>query len=472
MPRVTGFARVPIPGPAPTALLGHLPQLARFFDDPVGGLTRLRTYGDVVAVSRDNPAMVCVFGPERNREVLTSPRFLHDEDFIKGPPGTALGRMSRVIVCINGEDHRRHRRLMLPAFGRASLPGYADETVRVAEALVARWPLDEAVDLDALLRDLALSVAVRSLFGLDVLAGATALGEVACGFVKSLTSPLAILLPYALPGTPYRRAQRLGSTMIAQLEALIAEKRRRGPGGDDALALLLRAVDDEGTGFTDEELVAETVTLFIAGHETMAKTLSWTMFLLERHPDALEEVLDELARALGGRPVTAADLDALPRLDRAVKESMRLLPAVPTLFFRVPDAEATVGSVTLPRGANVIVSPFATHHDPALYPEPRRFDPTRWEGAKRSPYEYMPFGAGPRVCIGASFAQQTIRLVLATVLQRVRARLAPGAEVSRLTRANILTPRYGLPARLSRAHRERLAPAPLRGDIGEIVALD
>lgn len=472
MPKLIGLPSVPVPGPRPLPIprVGHLPRVFRFFDDPIAALTELRAHGDVVGVCGGSPALVCAFGAERNREVLSNPDgYRHDEGFIRGAPGSSLGRISQVLVGINGDLHKRHRRLMAPAFAKTVLEGYADEIVRVTDGIVERWPRGETVDLDARLRDLALCVAVRSLFGLDVLRGATELGELASELLDVLTSPLSIFLPYDLPKTPYRRALRLCDRLLARLEQLVAEKRRRREPEHDALALLLRT--EGGDGLRGDELLAEVVTLFIAGHETTAKALSWTLFLLERHPAVLADVLDEVDGVLGGRAMTAADIPALPLCDRVIKESMRVLPPVPLLFLRVPSGEMPLGRFTLPEGANVVLSPFATHHDPELYPEPRRFLPARWEALRPSPYEYMPFGAGPRICIGAAFAQQALRLILPTLLQRVRITVARDARIDRLTRANILMPRRGIPVRIEGPHRRRLVPEPVTGDVHELVAL-
>lgn len=470
MPKLTGFAPMPIPGRAGVPLLGHIPRVFQLFADPIGTLLDLRAYGDVAAVAAGSPAFVCAFGPERNKEVLTNPSgFRHDEDFITGPEGSSLAKLSKVLVSINGELHKQHRKLMMPAFAKAALDRYAPGIVEVSEAMIERWPIGEVADLDVLMRNLALCVAVRSLFGLDVRSGADELGALAVELVDSLTTPLTVLLPHDLPGFPYRRATRLGDRMVVEIERLIAQKRAGGP-TDDALALLVKAVDEQG-GLTDAELIGETLTLFIAGHETTAKTLTWTLFLLERHPTILAALLDELDGVLGGRSVTIDDLPALPLLERVIKESMRVLTPVPILFLRVPSADIPLGRFVLPKGANVVISPFVTHHDAALYREPERFDPERWTSLDPTPFEYLPFGAGPRMCIGAAFARQALRLMLATVLQRVRFSLVRGVEISRLTRGNILMPKRGVPVRLQAPHRERLVVEPIRGDIGELVTL-
>jgi cytochrome P450 len=472
MPKLTGFPAVALPGPRPAPLLGALPNLLRFVDDPIGALRRMRPYGDVVGVVRDSPALVCVFGPERNRDVLSNTRlFRNDEEFLPWPPESPLARMQRGMVAINGDLHKRHRRLMQPAFSRSALRAYAGEVVRVTEGVVARWPKGQVADLDKLTRDLALCVAVQCFFGLDVLAGVVELGELAAAYVERVVSPLTMALPYDVPGLPYRKTARLGARMLEGLGAVIARKREEAAPGKDVLSLLLRAHDDDGTGFREDELISEAATLFVAGHETMAKTLMWALFVLERHPAALADVLDEVDGALGGRTITAEDIPKMPLMDRVIKETMRVFPAVPITFPRVPAEDTDLGGRRLPKGANIIVSPFATHHDPALYPEPERFRPERWETIKPSTYEYLPFGAGPRTCVGAAFAQQALRLMLPTILQHARVSVAPYQDVSRRTRANILRARHGLKVRVQGAHRRRVEPAPIRGDIGEIVTL-
>lgn len=470
MPKLFGFDPTPIPGPPPARLFGLVPRLLRFLADPIAVLEELRPLGDVVALARDNPALVCVFGPERNRDVLSdAATFQHSEDFVRGRPGTPLGRLSKAIVNINGEAHKRHRRLLTPAFSKPALERYAVDITEVAQRMVQRWPVGEEVDLDELVRDLTLCAAVRTLLGLDLTRESSDIGTVAARFSDALAAPLAILLPYEIPGLPYRKAQRIGDALVARIEELIERKRHGGEADTDALARLIHATDDDR--FSDDELIAETTTLFFAGHETTAKTLSWTLFLLDRHPAVLADLLDELEGVLGGRAVTAADIPRLPLLDRVLKESQRLLSSVPLLFLRVPTHGVELGGVRLPQGANVVVSPFATHHDPALYPRPRRFDPDRWIDHKPSLYEYLPFGAGPRLCVGARFAEQAMRLILPTILQHVRPALLRDAEISSMTRANIMRPRFGLPARLHPPSAPPRTPEPIRGTMDRLVDL-
>lgn len=472
MPQLLGFPRVALPGPAPTPLLGQWPRVLRFIADPIAAMTELRPLGDVVAVCRDSPALVCVFGPERNREVLTNPAmFRHDEQMFVGPEGSSIACLGNMITCINGERHARHRKLLAPAFSSTHLAGYAAQIVALTEARVERWPRGGQLDLDVETRELSLSVAVRTLFGVAGDADSAALGQLAEGFAAAVTHPMVLLLPRDLPATPYRRAARAGDALLARLAQLIAAKRGQHDEGRDTLSLLLQAVDDAGQEFTNDELMPELIGLFFAGYETTARTLVWTLYLLERHPQVLAALHDELAGVLGGRSVDASDLPRLVLLERVVKESMRLLPPMPILFGRVAASEVELGGRTLPKGANVVISPHATQREPDIYAEPRRFVPERWATLSPTPFEYLPFGAGPRVCIGAAFARQSLRLILATILQRVRFSIVPGARIDYQVRSLALAPKHGLPIRIAAAEARVETPASLPGNMAQLVDL-
>ncbi|HMV34056.1 MAG TPA: cytochrome P450 [Gemmatimonadales bacterium] len=471
MPRLFGFEPVALPGPRVAPLVGTPLQLYRFLDDPVGVILSLRRYGDVVGVIGGSPALVAVFGADNIKEVLSNPaRFPNDEAVFTGPPGSELDKFRNALIAVNGDVHRRHRRLMQPAFQRAALDGYAAELTRVAAAMLDRWPTGAGVRVDTLTRELALCVAVRCFYGMDVLGGATELGHLAAELVETLTSPFTILTPFNVPGLPYHRAVTLADTLMRRLADLVEAKRQRGPGERDALSLLVHSEVD-GQRLSADELLAEALTLFVAGHETIAMTMAWTLFLLERHPDELARVLDEIEATVGESPPTPADLARMPVMDRVIQESMRVLSSVPTLFFRVCGEDTTVGGVRLPAGANLVVSPLAQHHDERLYPEPRRFRPDRWIDLNPGPYGYLPFGAGPRTCVGATFAQQALRILTPMILRRYRFQLASGAEVSRLTRANILLFRHGLTMDVEPFDRQARPLRPLRGDVTDLVDL-
>ncbi len=470
MPKLFGFKKVPVPGQPTLPIIGAPKRFYDFLEDPVGVVMRLRKYGDVAAVVKGSPAIVCVYGAERNREILNVPgMFQHDEDLFRGPEGSAMQKLRNALVCINGQMHKRHRKLMQPAFQKSALDGYAPGIVETTRQRLATWPVGETAKLDVLCRELALCVAVKSLYGLDVREGVPELGALAAEFVDVFSAPKIILAPINLPGMPFRRALHLCERITQEFTKLIEEKRRLGGEQRDAMALLMAARDDDGQPLSDAELIAEAMVLFIAGHETTAMTLTWTLFLLERHPEVLESVLSELDEVLGSREPTPEDGAKLVILDRVIKESMRLLAPVPVLFLRVCAESTQVGKFTLPKGANVLVSPLATHHDPNVYPEPRRFKPERWAGNSPPAYAYLPFGAGPRTCVGLMFAERSLRLMLPMILQRYRISIPEDTKIDRLTRANIMMVRDGMPVKIEPFDRTRREPNPIRGDIHELV---
>jgi cytochrome P450 len=474
MPTLTGFGTVPLRGPRALPFVGVHLQALRLVADPIGRMQALqRDFGDLVPVADRSPALVCAFGARYNHDVLSNGAvFDNDDDFLfETPEGSALAMLNKGLPFRQGDAHRRHRRLLQPAFQKSAIEGYAPDIVAESAAALRSWPVGQTADVSDLLRTLVQRVAVRCLFGLDPATGDRGLPRATLDVFDLLTSPLTAALPFRFPGSPMVALLAKSEVLVAALRELVREKRRSPDLGRDALALMLRARDEDGSALSDEELIGEVNTLFVAGHDTQAKTLGWTLFLLGQHPDILASLLDEIESVLRGGLPTLETIPRMPLLDRVLKESMRLLPSAPLLFIRSCRTEAKLGPVTLPRRANVVLSPFITQRDAAVFPEPSRFVPSRWETLQPTPYEYMPFGAGPRMCIGAAFANLTLRLVLPMILTRFRLTLSPGARVSRLVRGNILAPRHGLPMLVAPQDRRFAKSAIVRGDIPEIVTL-
>jgi cytochrome P450 len=470
MPQLFGFDKVTIRGPRRFPVIGTFQSLYKLLDDPVELLLNLRDQGEVVALNDQNPAVVFVFGPERNREILTQPAmFRHDESFFKGPPGSGMDKMRFAIITINGDLHKRHRKLMSPAFHRSALDGYEEDIVAVTRSMLDRWKVNEVSMVDNLCREIALAVDMKCFYGLEIGDEAEELGHLAEEWVKYVTDPTTILLPFNIPGLGYQKAMKLGDEVVGRLLDLIERKRKMGNGQKDAMALLMNAHDDDVAPLTDDELVAEAATLFIAGHETVAMTLSWTLFLLERHPSIHAALMTELDAVLGGRDPKFEDIQKMVTLDKVIKESMRVLSVIPLLVMRACAEGATVGDYNMPKGSNIVVSPLATHHDPEIYPEPKRFLPDRWDNLKTTPYNYLPYSAGPRTCLGGTFADRALRLILPMILQRFRFSMPAGATIDRLIRANIMHARHHLPMHIEPASTPMHTPAPIAGDIHDLL---
>ncbi|MFO7565583.1 MAG: cytochrome P450 [Enhygromyxa sp.] len=443
----------------------------RFFADPIGRMQALRRdFGELAAVADRSPALICAFGPELNRQVLSSGAVFQNDSRLplRAPEGSALAKFNTSLIFANGETHRKYRRLLMPAFSKARLEAYAPDMIAMAELSLSSWPVGETLDIVPLLHELTTNVVLRCIFGLDPRGGAE-LAATEASILAALNSPLTMLLPLPIPGTPYRSLRRNTEHMRRYLLALIAQKRELADSQRDALSLMIAAHDEDGSRLSDDELLGNVHTLLVAGHDTSAHTLVWTLFLLERHPKVLAALLAELDAELDGAPPRIDQLERLVVLDRVIKESMRLLPVTPMLFLRVLAEQAELGGVSLPRQTNVVLSPYLTHRDPELYEQPRRFWPDRWERLQPSAHQYLPFGAGPRTCLGIGFASQLLRLVLPMILQRYALMTAEGARIDRQVRGIVTAPKHGMPMRIAKPGHQLRRGGEVRGDIHEMV---
>ena len=461
-----------LPGPPPIPLAGRVPNVLGFFRDPVGRLTDLHArYGDVAALSRGDATWVAVRGAENLRQVLGDARAFQNlaDSPIPVPRGSAPDVLiGRALTSINGDAHRRARRLMQPVLGRSAVVGYQPEMAATVERVVGSW-LPGTTDVTQLAMELALNVAMKSLYGIDPGAEAAEIGRLSKAFLEGILSMGVMLFPVAVPGSPYSRWMKDGASYERLLRRLVADRRAHPDDRRDVLSTLIRARDEDGSGLGEDDLVAHAAVLLTASHETTANTIAWTLLLLAAHPRVYADLSDELSAALHGAAPTVDDLARLPLLDRVVKESQRLLPATCIFFFRAAQEPFALGGYDLPAGTRLLASPFVAHRSPDLYPHPARFDPSRWERLEPSAYEYLPFGAGPRLCVGAQFAAQAVRIALAVALSRFRFEMVPGARVDRAVRGITLGAKHGIPMRLAAPGGPFAAPARLRGDLHELV---
>lgn len=458
-----------IPGPRPMPLLGTHGNTLRFFRDPIGYMRMLhRTFGSVAGIVQNTTHWAFAFGPDYNRYLLTNPDiFYANLAFLPSAPDSSLRRLTSGLLSMNTDQHKRHRSLMLPLFQKQQVETYRDDIVAITQALLSHWRIGQHLDIAAAMRFLTLRIVSTVLLGVhadrDVHSVATALHQ----WIAAYTSVAVHLFPKDLPGTPYRHLLRVSEHLDSTLRAIVAEKRALPANRRDLLALLIQAHDDDGIQLSDDELIGHANLLFIAGHETSANALAWTLLLLAQHPHILHDLRDELDGTLHGSPPSAEQAHQLPFLDRVVKESLRVLPPS-TYAERMGSQPFDLGPYHLPKGAYVGFSSFMTHHMPELYTEPKRFNPDRWLSIAPSPYEYLPFGAGPRMCLGAAFAMLEIKIVLAMILQQFNLELAPHATIDYQFRVT-LQPRQ-IPM-IVRDQNRRDVPTSIRGTIRALVAL-
>ncbi|NJL03272.1 MAG: cytochrome P450 [Spirulinaceae cyanobacterium SM2_1_0] len=478
-----------IPGPTYRLAPVRFWQMARFAADSVGIATDLfGRYGSLVALSHgggtqiyspepDCPGTVLVKGRDANRQIAQqsdvfykyplSGRLYRYRD--RSPRHAPLHHFGVGLFGANEGEHQQQRQLLMPVFGKAALESYWPAMVAIARTEIDRWPLGEVIDVAAALGALAAQLVTRILLGA---VGSERARELLQRSLHTLGQPGVHLLPFAWPGLPFRQLLAEMAALDEEMRTLISQARSVPANGDrqSIIARLLTAHDPEtGHTLSEVEILGHVGSFFAAGHETSANALTWTLLLLSQHPDTAA-ALDEEVASLGTDPPTLAAISALPQLDRIVQESLRALSPVPWNG-RVVSRETELLGYPLPAGTEIMASLHHTHHDPELYPQPRRFDPDRWLDSSPDPFGYVPFSAGPRTCIGRGFAVLEIKLVLALICQRYRLQFVPTVPIDR--RGFItLSPAQGLPMRVCQRDRQfQLGVGDVQGNVHELVDL-
>jgi cytochrome P450 len=439
-------------------LVGSAADLQR---DRLAFLMRLfNECGDADRMRIFNKTIYHFFHPDAVKRILVD----NHANYVKGSliePVRAVA--GNGLLTNDGEPWLRQRRLMQPAFHRDRIARFGETMTGLTEEMLVRWetqPAGRPLDVSDEMVRLTMNIVSQTMFGSAFVdegnrisdAIQLVLGDVQHRFDKPFYPPLSVPTPYNL------RLRAAIRELHAAIHAIIDARRSSPEPRDDLLGMLMEARDDQTTtGMDDAQLRDEVVTMFVAGHETTARLLAWAFYLLDQHRDVEAKLHDELATMLGGRTPTMADLPSLAYTRAIADETLRLYPPV-WLIVRQAVRDDEVMGFHVPAGALVSLSPYATHRHPLFWEEPDRFDPERFlaaRSASRPKYAYIPFGGGPRMCIGNTFALSEAVLVLATVAQRYRLRLPPGAEVKVAPLAT-LQPAGGLPMCVERqtANRE------------------
>jgi cytochrome P450 len=469
-----------IPALSGATRTGHLRDLR---DDRFGLFRRLNAEcGDLGRATILGIPLLFANGPEVLHEVLVEKA----RSFIKSPGlrGPLKPIAGAGLFTSEGELWRQQRKLMAPLFTHARIERHAAAMAECARHAIADLRAGETLDVARLTTHIAMRIAGKTLFDIDTLDEADELGAAltvtldwagdisvsalytaqlwTVGTLGQLVEKLpqphrarlepqleAMIEPLRWPGEETRRFEAALAVIHGRVDRMIADRRASGTERPDLLSMLLSARDESGNPMSDQQVRDEIVTLFIAGHETTATALAWTLYLLARHPEALARARAE-ARSLPGPTVQSRDLPALGYCLRVFKEAMRLYP--PIYFFgRQATADVTIGGYDLPRGQIVLISAYALHHRAEIWPDPERFDPSRFEPAaeeRRHRQAYLPFSAGPRTCIGNLFALMEGPIVLATILRRLDLELTRDAVIEPDASAT-LRPKGGVPMRVT-----------------------
>jgi cytochrome P450 len=412
--------------------------------DPLGFMTRVaREYGDITCLRFFHIRTFLIFHPDLIEDVLVS----NAKKFIKGRVLRANRHLfGNGLLTSEGDFWLRQRRMMQPAFHRARIANYATTMTGCATALLESWKPCEPIDLhDAMMR-LTLQVVGKTLFSADVERDAPQVGA-SLHVLLEFTADFRrlIMIPNWLPTPQNLRAKAAVRQLTEIIDRIILERRQSDQDTGDLLSMLIHAQDEDGSHMTTQQLRDEALTLFLAGHETTASTLSWTWWLLAQHSGVEEKLHTELDSVLNGRVPTIDDLPRLTYTNCILSESMRLYPPAWAIARMAIDDHELAG-YPVPKGTGVAALPWVVHRDPRWYENPEQFLPERWEGdlLKKIPrFAYFPFSFGARQCIGNAFALMEANLVLATIAQQYRFRLVNGHAVAPLASIT-LRPRRGL----------------------------
>lgn len=431
------------PGPKGNLLLGVMPEFNR---DMLGFIQRCQRFGDVVSMRFLYLTVHFLYSPADIEYVVSA----NAKNFIKARSlrSPFFKRLvGNGLLTSEGETWKRQRRLAQPAFHRQRISSYGDVMVDYTKRIIASWEHGDLRDLHQDMMRLTLEIVVKTLFNADVSGDADKVRIVLSEIVQPFASQATLkwIADNRLPTKTHRSFNRAAKEIDNIVYRIIDERRFNKSDRGDLLSMLLAAHDDDGSQMTNQQLRDEVMTIFLAGHETTALTLSWAWFLLAQNPEVERKFHEELQQVLAGREPRAEDLPRLKYTEMIAKESMRLYPPAFGLGREAID-DCEIGGFKISRGSQVFMFQWVTQRDPRFFTEPDKFQPERWTedfSSNLPRFAYFPFGGGPRACIGNYFAMMEIVLLLATIGQRFKFSLAPDHQVGILP-AMSLRPSHGI----------------------------
>ncbi len=463
-PTPKALPRTP-PGPKGRFLLGSAIEIGR---DWLGFYQRCaEEYGDVVCVRLVHVPVYLIVHPRDIETVLVT----NAANFTKSADYRALARvLGRGLLTSEGDFWKRQRSLIQPAFHRQSILGYSAVMTQAAGRMLDSWKEKGERNIHDDLMRVTLEIVAQCLFGAEVTAVAERVGKamevVTERFI--INASLAVMFPFDIPVRFARREWRAIRELNEIIGSIIRKRRSSDQPREDLLDMLLRVRDADGNPMSDAQLRDEVMTLFLAGHETTAIALSWACYLVAQNPEIEAKLAEELQAVLGGRVPAPEDLPRLRYTEMVIKEAMRLYPAVWGIGRRAIE-ECELGGYRVPAGSNIFILQWRTQRDPRFFPDPERFDPERWRedpvrSGKIPRFAYFPFGGGPRVCVGASFAMMEVTLLLAMIQQRFHLEIVQGHPIE-LFASVTLRPKYGIrviPQRRTGNERCQSAPSQVK----------
>ncbi len=432
-----------------------LPFLSLIRTDTPGFLLECsRRFGDLVCFAIGGPKVFFVNHPDWIRQILQDHHKSYSKDTIQY--NTLATITGRGLLTSDGNDWLKHRRLEQPAFTRPRLAMLDQVVLPATQAALTRWEAhrqtEGLIDIDQEMMSLTLEVVGKALFGIDLRQDAPRLTHAVLTALDHVIYKVQNLVtPPAWVPTPRNRAFKIALKQLDEaVQEIIDQRRKTGQKTDDLLSMLLFARDEEtGSGLSDQQIRDEVITILIAGHETVASALTWSWYLLASHPEQWQRLRSEIIDVLGSQLPGTADLSNLPYTNQVFSEALRLYPPA-WLITRKAIEEDKLGEQVIPAGSLIVMSPYVIHRHPEFWEQPEQFNPERFAESNEKSwprYAYIPFGGGPRLCIGNNFALIEGALILAAVTQRYRLELVSPHPIHADPLVT-LRPHAGLPMRL------------------------
>lgn len=393
-----------------------------------------RQYGDITHFTAFGMQLYFINHPDYIQQVLVT----DSEKYYKDRMTKLVGKkfLGNGLIFNEGEFHKRQRKLIQPAFHHNRLKTYVDQINAITNAWLDSIDDCQVVSIHPAMMKLTLAVVCKALFNTSISDSETgATVERAMDYfheVMGIEARSVIPIPDSLPIPRKRRLKRSIHDLQQVVRGIIAENRARGIDDGSLISMMISMSDENGRpAMGDAQVMDESITLFMAGHETSALALTWACYLLARHPEIQHKLQKEVAEALGGQQPTMEDIPRLPYTSMIIKEALRLYPPG-WILGREPIEPTMIGPYAIPKGAIIFISPYVVHRDGRFFDDPDTFRPERFDPAHEKDiprYAYFPFGGGTRVCMGAGFATMEMQLILATIAQRFTMQPATNAEI-------------------------------------------
>ena len=410
---------------------------------------RTKRYGDICQTKRQNsPPSVTICNPQAIKEIFTA----SPENFDVGVQNKGLNFLvgDNSLLLLDGKEHQRQRRLLMPSFMGECLDDYSHQIVSITEKVTDRWQVGKPFRVRPFMQEITLRVILRVVFGLDEGERYDGLRKLLSSLLDGISSPLTsplMFFPWLQKDwgslSPWGRFLRLREQVKELLYDEIRERRNLIASGKassrkDILTLLISAKDERGEGMTDEELHDELITLLFAGHDTTASALVWALYWIHHIPEVSDKLRFELDNL--GADADLKEITKLPYLDAVISETLRIYPIALGTFSRILKSPMSIGGYDFEPGTSLMVSIYALHHREDLYPEPKQFRPERFLQRQYTSYEYIPFGGGSRRCLGAALAKLEMKLVIANILSRFQLALTSDRPIMPVRRGLTMAP--------------------------------